>query len=131
MRLKEKLLRTRKKKKESSREINQCAFLLMFFSMKTEQDVKHREIGTLQPQQDLKNLVLTYASFGAQMPNLEIHRLLPTSSAFIYLPEQLSWAKVMTNRNWIISCPSIASPMLLSILIMLGPGRLASISKSK
>lgn len=45
----------------------------MFLCMKTEQDVRHREIGTFSARagKGLKNLVLTYESFDAQMPNLE------------------------------------------------------------
>jgi len=50
--------------------------------MRTEQDVRHREIRTFSAKARLENLVLTYESFDA---NLGPHWSLAISLAFICL----------------------------------------------
>lgn len=88
-----------------------------FLSMKTEQDVRHREIGTFLARAgfeksgvDLWVVWCTDANPGAFL--VAAHLL------GLHLHDQLSWAKAC-DRTWIISHPCIVSHMFLSILIML------------
>lgn len=107
----------KKKKKVSQGNQSTCIFL-MFFSMKTEQDVRHREIGTFSARASLKKsgfdlwvIWCTDAKSGAS--------LVPAHLLGLHLPEQLSQAKADDKQKWISSHSCLVSPMLISMLIML------------